>query len=129
MDFSITEEQQRLVDTARKFTKEKIIPVAQKLDEHGTFPKEICEQGWELGLMNGEVPQAYGGLELTTVDHVLMMKAQPVRPKSRKVGLKTNRVHRCAYGVPNREHHFCDAEQVLVYAGACGPPRKRLILD
>ena len=74
MDFSITEEQQRLVDTARKFTKEKIIPVAQKLDEHGTFPKEICEQGWELGLMNGEVPQAYGGLELTTVDHVLMME-------------------------------------------------------
>ena len=74
MDFAIDDEQQRLVETARKFTKEKIIPVAQKLDEHGTFPKEICEQGWELGLMNAEVPQEYGGLGLSCLDHVLMME-------------------------------------------------------
>ena len=64
MDFSLSDEQQRLVDTARKFTREKIIPVAQKLDEHGTFPKEICEQAWEIGLMNAELPQEVGGLEL-----------------------------------------------------------------
>jgi acyl-CoA dehydrogenase len=74
VDFAIDDEQQRLVETARKFTKEKIIPVAQKLDEHGTFPKEICEQGWELGLMNVEVPQEYGGLGLSCLDHVLMME-------------------------------------------------------
>src|ERR1700682_5537378 len=72
MDFSLTDEQQRLVETARKFTREKIIPVAQKLDEHSTFPKEICEQAWEVGLMNAEVPQEYGGLGASTVDHVLM---------------------------------------------------------
>jgi acyl-CoA dehydrogenase len=72
MDFSLTDEQQRLVDTARKFTREKIIPVAQKLDEHGTFPKEICEQAWEIGLMNAEIPQEVGGLGLSTLDHVLM---------------------------------------------------------
>src|SRR5438270_3768191 len=74
MDFSLTDEQQRLVETARKFTREKIIPVAQKLDEHGTFPKEICEEAWEIGLMNAEVPQEYGGLGLPTVDHVLMQE-------------------------------------------------------
>jgi acyl-CoA dehydrogenase len=74
VDFAIDDEQQRLVETARKFTKEKIIPVAQKLDEHGTFPKEICEQGWELGLMNAEVPQEYGGVGLSCLDHVLMME-------------------------------------------------------
>jgi acyl-CoA dehydrogenase len=74
MDFAITEDQQRLIDTARKFTREKIIPVAGKLDEHGTFPREICEEGWELGLMNAEVPQEYGGLGLSTLDHVLMME-------------------------------------------------------
>jgi acyl-CoA dehydrogenase len=72
MDFSISDEQQRLVDTARKFTREKIIPNAQKWDEHGTFPKELFEQAWEIGLMNAEVPQEYGGLGLSTVDHVLM---------------------------------------------------------
>src|SRR2546422_8916478 len=72
MDFSLTDEQQRLVETARKFTREKIIPVAQKLDEHGTFPKELCEQDWEIGLMNLELPQEVGGLGLSTLDHVLM---------------------------------------------------------
>ncbi len=72
IDFSLTEDQQRLVETARKFTREKIIPVAQKLDEHGTFPKEICEQAWEIGLMNAEVPEEYGGLGASTIDHVLM---------------------------------------------------------
>src|SRR3977135_4083530 len=72
MDFSLTDEQQRLVDTARKFTREKIIPVGQQLDEPGTFPKEICEQAWEIGLMNAEVPQEVGGLGLSTLDHVLM---------------------------------------------------------
>jgi len=72
MDFSLSDEQQRLVETARKFTREQIIPVAQKLDEHGTFPKEICEHAWEIGLMNVEVPQEVGGLGLSTLDHVLM---------------------------------------------------------
>jgi acyl-CoA dehydrogenase len=72
MDFSLSEEQRRLVETARKFTREKIIPVAQQLDEHGTFPKEICEQAWEIGLMNAEIPQEVGGLGLSTLDHVLM---------------------------------------------------------
>src|SRR5258705_1295718 len=72
MDFSLTDEQQRLVETARKFTRDKITPAGQKLDEHGTFPKEICEHAGEIGLMNVEVPQEVGGLGLSTLDHVLM---------------------------------------------------------
>ena len=74
MDFSITEEQRQLVETARKFTRERIIPVAQKLDEHGTFPIDICKEGWELGLMNVEIPSEYGGIGLSCLDHVLMME-------------------------------------------------------
>ena len=74
MDFSLTDEQQRLIETARKFTRERIIPVAQKLDEHGTFPVDICREGWELGLMNVEIPTEYGGLGLSCTDHVLMME-------------------------------------------------------
>jgi acyl-CoA dehydrogenase len=74
MDFSVTEEQRQLIETARKFTRERIIPVAQKLDEHGTFPLDICKEGWELGLMNVEIPSDYGGLGLSCLDHVLMME-------------------------------------------------------
>jgi acyl-CoA dehydrogenase len=73
-NLSFTEEQQQLVETARDFTKKEIVPVAGKLDEHGTFPKEIIKQAWDLGLMNAEVPEAYGGLGLTCLDHCLIQE-------------------------------------------------------
>src|SRR5437899_1141630 len=42
MDFALSDEQQRLVETARKFTRERIIPVAQKLDDR--FFKKFVQQ-------------------------------------------------------------------------------------
>src|SRR3989440_9994096 len=72
MDFSLTDEQQRLVETARKFTREKVMPVAGKLAADGTCPKVLSEQAGEIGLMNVELPQEVGGLGLSTLDHVLM---------------------------------------------------------
>ena len=68
----ISEEQQALVDTARKFTAEKIIPVAGHYDEEEEFPTEIFREAWELGLMNVEIPEAYGGLGFGTVDGCLL---------------------------------------------------------
>jgi acyl-CoA dehydrogenase len=73
-DVSYTEEQNALVATAREFAKKEIVPVAGKLDEHGTFPKEILKKAWELGLMNTEVPTEYGGLGLSCLDHCLILE-------------------------------------------------------
>ena len=60
-DLTFTEEQQALVSMAREFARKEIIPVAGKLDEHGTFPTEILKKAWELGLMNVEIPEEHGG--------------------------------------------------------------------
>ena len=49
------------METAREFARKEIVPVAGELDEHGTFPTEICKKAWETGLMNCELPEAYGG--------------------------------------------------------------------
>ncbi len=73
-DLSLTEEQNALVDTAREFAKKEIIPVAGKLDEHGTFPKEILEKAWGIGLMNIEIPEAYGGVGLSCLEHCLVLE-------------------------------------------------------
>jgi acyl-CoA dehydrogenase len=73
-NLNFTEEQQQLVATARDFARAEIIPVAGKLDEHGTFPKEIIKKAWELGLMNAEVPEAYGGLGLSCLDDCLLQE-------------------------------------------------------
>ncbi|MCA9696999.1 MAG: acyl-CoA dehydrogenase family protein, partial [Myxococcales bacterium] len=69
---SFSDEQQQLIDTARKFTAESIIPVAGEYDEHEKFPTEVFEGAWELGLMNVELPEEVGGLGYGTVEGCLI---------------------------------------------------------
>ncbi len=69
---TFTEEQHALVDTARKFAAEHIIPVAGEYDEKGEHPEQVFRAAWELGLMNVEVPEAYGGLGLSTLEGCLI---------------------------------------------------------
>jgi len=71
-DPTLTDEQNQLVDTARKFTADKIIPVAHDHDERESFPTEVFEAAYELGLMNVEIPDAYGGLGFGTLDGCLI---------------------------------------------------------
>jgi acyl-CoA dehydrogenase len=73
-DLNLTEEQQALVETARDFARNEIIPVAGKLDEHSTFPHEIMRRAWATGLMNLEIPDAYGGAGLSCFDHALIQE-------------------------------------------------------
>ena len=72
--FDYTDEQHALIQTARDFTRKEIIPVAGALDEEGKFPREICEKAWQTGLVNCEVPEAYGGLGLSCLSHCLVME-------------------------------------------------------
>jgi acyl-CoA dehydrogenase len=74
LDFALTEEQTALVNTARDFTRNEIIPVAGKYDESGEFPRELLRRAWETGLMNAEVAEAYGGVGLSCVDHCLLQE-------------------------------------------------------
>jgi acyl-CoA dehydrogenase len=70
--FQLSDEQKALQKTVRDFTRNQIIPVAGELDEHGTFPMDVCRKAWELGLMNVEVPEEYGGLHLGIFDNCLI---------------------------------------------------------
>jgi acyl-CoA dehydrogenase len=73
-DLDLTEEQQALIATARDFARKEIAPVAGHLDEAGKFPHEICNKAFGLGLMNFEVPEAYGGLGLSCLTHSLILE-------------------------------------------------------
>ena len=61
VDFTLTDEQKALRDMAHDFAEKEIRPVAWEYDEHGTWPQEIIEKAWELGLMNNHIPEEYGG--------------------------------------------------------------------
>jgi acyl-CoA dehydrogenase len=74
MDLSLTEEQEALVQTAREFTRKEIIPRAAHYDETGEFPREIFKKAFETGLMNVEIPEAYGGLGGSCLDNCLVQE-------------------------------------------------------
>ena len=73
-DLTYTEEQQQLRKTARDFARAKIAPIAGRLDEEGEFPTELLKQAWELGLMNPEVTEEYGGLGLSCLSHCMILE-------------------------------------------------------
>ncbi len=71
-DFEMTEEQRALVDTARRFTKERIIPVAAACDRESRFPRDVFEEAHKIGLVNPTLPTEYGGAGLSDVDSSLI---------------------------------------------------------
>ena len=71
-DPTLTPEQDRLVETARRFAADKIVPHAIEWDSREEFPTPVFKEAWELGLMNVEIPEAYGGLGLHTIDDCLI---------------------------------------------------------
>jgi acyl-CoA dehydrogenase len=74
MDLSLSEEQEALSQTAREFTRKEIIPRAAHYDETGEFPREIFKKAFETGLLNIEIPEAYGGLGGSCLDNCLVQE-------------------------------------------------------
>jgi acyl-CoA dehydrogenase len=72
IDFSLSDEQQQLRDLAHDFSAREIVPQAAHHDQTGEFPRAICEKAWELGLMNTQIPEAYGGAGLGALEGCLI---------------------------------------------------------
>src|SRR5262245_36903769 len=74
VDFALSDEQKRMVDTARRLVRELIIDpkVDMQLDKSSEFPHGVFKALWEAGLLNLELPESVGGPGLSCVDHVLV---------------------------------------------------------
>jgi len=70
--FDLTQEQVALQDMARKFAANEIRPRAAEHDHAGTFPTEIIEKAFGLGLMTGFIPEEHGGLGLSALEACLI---------------------------------------------------------
>ena len=68
LGFDLTEEQLELQATARRFARSEMLPVAGRHDATEEFPLEICRKAFDAGLMNVQVPTAFGGLGLGVLD-------------------------------------------------------------
>jgi acyl-CoA dehydrogenase len=68
VDFTLTDEQQDMREMAHDFAEKEMRPVAWEYDKDGTWPAEVLEKAWEVGLMNNHLPAEYGGAGLSTLD-------------------------------------------------------------
>jgi acyl-CoA dehydrogenase len=72
VDFTLTEEQKSIREMAHDFAEKEIRPVAWEYDRDATWPGEIIDKAWELGLMNVHLPAEYGGAGLGFLDGALI---------------------------------------------------------
>jgi acyl-CoA dehydrogenase len=72
VNFDLTDEQKMLQETAHDFAEKEIRSVAEEHDRDGTFPTEVINKAWEIGLMNTTVPEEYGGPGLDHLSGVLL---------------------------------------------------------
>jgi len=59
--FDPTEEQQMLIDAVNKYAVNDLRTAAHEAEESHEMPQKLISKGWELGLLQASIPEAYGG--------------------------------------------------------------------
>jgi acyl-CoA dehydrogenase len=72
IDFTLTEQQRNIRELAHDFAQKEIRPVAWEYDRDATWPAQIIEKAWDVGLMNSQLPEKYGGAGASYLDGVLI---------------------------------------------------------
>ena len=72
VDFSQSEEHKGLIEMARRFTKERITPIAAECDAKGVFPMDVFKEAWSIGLVNPTIPTEYGGAGMGELENTLI---------------------------------------------------------
>jgi alkylation response protein AidB-like acyl-CoA dehydrogenase len=72
VSFTLTEDQQLLIDTINRYAVNDVRKVAHEADENSAPPLNVVKTGWQLGLVPSAVPSELGGFgELSAVTGVL----------------------------------------------------------
>ena len=72
IDFELTEEQNALIDSVRRFVKERVIPVAKECDRDSRFPMDVFKDAWKLGFVNPTLDAELGGAGLSDLDSTFL---------------------------------------------------------
>ena len=64
---------QALLDSVRRFTRERLVPAENEVAETDAIPPAIVQEMRDMGLFGLTVPEAYGGLELTMEEEVRVL--------------------------------------------------------
>jgi len=70
--FQLSEEQRMLQTLARDFAKGEIAPQAEHYDRTAEFPWPIIEKARQAGLLNLNIPEAYGGASASVLEECIV---------------------------------------------------------
>ena len=74
MDFALNETQQMILETARRFAKDELTPIAHHTDKAGQFPAKQVKQLAELGFLGIAVDDKWGGAGLDNLSYAIAME-------------------------------------------------------
>jgi butyryl-CoA dehydrogenase len=75
MDFSLTEEQRALQETARKYARERLPEFASRCEEEDEAPPhELVQEFAEMGFLGINVAEKYGGLGLGNLEALIVIE-------------------------------------------------------
>jgi len=60
--FEPTEEQRMLIEAVQRFALNDLRAAAHDADESGELPPALIQKGWDLGVLQASIPEAYGGM-------------------------------------------------------------------
>ncbi|MGC1404191.1 MAG: acyl-CoA dehydrogenase family protein, partial [Thermodesulfobacteriota bacterium] len=75
IDFSLSDDQKRLLELAKEFAAKEIKPKAIEYDREGAYPEAILKKAQELGLMYTNIPEQYGGSGMSFLEHYIVTEA------------------------------------------------------
>ena len=74
LEFQLGEDIEALRDSVRQFAAKEIAPRAAEIDASDTFPMDLWQKMGDLGLHGITVPEAYGGVDMGYVAHMVAME-------------------------------------------------------
>ena len=73
--FDLTTDQRQLFEHADRIGKEKLLPLAEKMDNEEWWPEDLFAQLGSLGFLGVTVPEKYGGVGLGLLESGLILQA------------------------------------------------------
>ena len=110
MNFELTEEQQMLRDTARKWSQNVLGPLAEKADDEDWMPPDMFRKAGEVGMMGIAIDPEYGGSGMDVLSEVIA--AEEISAVSPGLGLSLGASSNLCAGNIQRN---CNEEQKARY--------------
>ena len=74
MMITLSEEQQQIINTVRRFIEREVKPVASEMEHRDEYPHALVERMKELGLFGAIIPTEYGGLGVSFTTYAMIIE-------------------------------------------------------